>query len=109
MVATAKAAPTVQHILKGCGAAAPHPHILKVRQQLLNCRTAANGYHLYQCSADDCRHVAYQYHSCRNRHCPQCGALKKDECLPACQGRDRSAKIGVATDQVLPCSVYTAT
>lgn len=83
MVAASQAAPTVQQILKGCGAAAPHPHVQKVRQQLLNCRTAARGYHLYQCTADDCRHLAYQYHSCRNRHCPQCGALKKEEWIEA--------------------------
>jgi hypothetical protein len=83
MVAATQPAATLQQILKGCGAAAPHPHVQKVRQQLLNCRTAANGYHLYQCSSDDCRHLAYQYHSCRNRHCPQCGALKKEEWIEA--------------------------
>ncbi len=83
MVATKQAAATVQQILSGCAAPAAHPHVQKVRQQLLKCRTAANGYHLYQCNAEDCRHVAYQYHSCRNRHCPQCGALKKEAWIEA--------------------------
>jgi hypothetical protein len=83
MIAATQPAATLQQILKGCGVAATNPHVQKVRQQLLNCRTAANGYHLYQCSSDDCLHLAYQYHSCRNRHCPQCGALKKEEWIEA--------------------------
>lgn len=83
MIAASQPAATVQQILKGCGPSATHPHVQKVRQQLLSCRTAANGYHLYQCTRDECRHLAYQYHSCRNRHCPQCGALKKEEWIEA--------------------------
>ncbi len=79
MVAATQPAATIQQILKGCDMGSTNTHVQKVRQQLLNCRTAANGYHLYQCSAADCRNLAYQYHSCRNRHCPQCGALKKEE------------------------------
>ena len=68
MAAQTKAATTMQQILTGCGTVAPHPHVAKVRQQ---------------CGDKDCRHVAYQYHSCRNRHCPQCGALKKEEWVEA--------------------------
>jgi hypothetical protein len=34
------------------------------------CRTAALGGHVYQC--DTCEQTQYSYHSCRNRHCPQC-------------------------------------
>jgi hypothetical protein len=34
------------------------------------CRTEALGGHIYQCP--DCGEVQYRYHSCRNRHCPQC-------------------------------------
>ena len=34
------------------------------------CRTEALGGHVYQCPA--CEEVVYSYHSCRNRHCPQC-------------------------------------
>jgi hypothetical protein len=34
------------------------------------CRTAALGGHVYQCDA--CEQTQYSYHSCRNRHCPQC-------------------------------------
>jgi len=34
------------------------------------CRTEALGGHVYQCP--DCGEMQYRYHSCRNRHCPQC-------------------------------------
>jgi hypothetical protein len=58
-------------------------HVQKVLQRLRTCRTAALGYHLYRCSNEDCSHLKYQYHSCRDRHCPQCGALKKQEWIEA--------------------------
>ena len=59
--------------------ASSNPHVQKVLHRLKICRTAALGYHVYQCSGQDCREIKYQYHSCRDRHCPQCGAIKKDE------------------------------
>jgi hypothetical protein len=34
------------------------------------CRTAALGGHAYTC--ESCGETQYQYHSCRNRHCPKC-------------------------------------
>ncbi len=34
------------------------------------CRTEALGGHVYHCAA--CDETRYSYHSCRNRHCPQC-------------------------------------
>jgi len=34
------------------------------------CQTAVMGGHLYHCDTCDADH--YQYHSCQNRHCPQC-------------------------------------
>lgn len=49
----------------------------------MTCRTAALGYHVYRCTDEDCGHVKYQYHSCRDRHCPQCGAVKKQEWIEA--------------------------
>jgi hypothetical protein len=57
--------------------------VKKVLHRLAACRTSALGYHLYHCSDEGCGHVHYQYHSCRDRHCPQCGALKKDEWIEA--------------------------
>jgi hypothetical protein len=37
---------------------------------IVQCRTAAMGGHVYYC--DPCEQSQYYYHSCRNRHCPQC-------------------------------------
>jgi hypothetical protein len=42
----------------------------RVIQDLVNCRTAALGGHVYTC--DHCGQTLYAYHSCRNRHCPKC-------------------------------------
>lgn len=58
-------------------------HVQKVLQRIKNCRTSALGYHVYQCSDDVCGHIKYQYHSCRDRHCPNCGAIKKQEWIEA--------------------------
>lgn len=45
-------------------------HRLKVCQQLQACRTEALGGIKLQCN--HCGHEVMRYHSCRNRHCPQC-------------------------------------
>ena len=58
-------------------------HVAKVLQRIRNCRTAALGYHVYGCTKDGCGHIQYQYHSCRDRHCPNCGAIKKQEWIEA--------------------------
>lgn len=53
-------------------------HLLPSHRQamraIVNCRTEALGGHVAQCP--DCGFQAYYYHSCRNRHCPQCQADK---------------------------------
>jgi len=58
-------------------------HVQKVLHRLKICRTASLGYHIYRCTNDECGEIKYQYHSCRDRHCPQCGAIKKDEWIEA--------------------------
>jgi hypothetical protein len=35
------------------------------------CRTRPLGGHVYYC--EGCEQYVYSYHSCQNRHCPQCG------------------------------------
>jgi len=45
--------------------------------QLRNCRTAALGGHINAC--DQCGHFEIAYNSCRNRHCPSCQGLKREE------------------------------
>lgn len=46
------------------------PQQAKVWRAIVSCRTAALGGHRVQC--DTCGHSHAVYHSCRNRHCPQC-------------------------------------
>lgn len=58
-------------------------HTSKVLHRIKTCRTAALGYHVYQCENEQCGHIKYQYHSCRDRHCPNCGAVKKQEWIEA--------------------------
>jgi Transposase zinc-binding domain/Putative transposase len=43
------------------------------------CRTPALGGHVYTCEA--CGETQYQYHSCRNRHCPKCQNAKGQQWL----------------------------
>lgn len=79
---------TVQQILNHWHQPSAHPQVNHVVRQLQHCRTAKLGYHLYQCIAEDCNKYHYQYHSCRNRHCPQCGGLQKQQWI-----EDRTAEL----------------
>lgn len=54
----------------------------KAWRGIVACRTPALGGERLAC--DQCGHSHWQYHSCRNRHCPQCGTRAKDAWL---QGR----------------------
>jgi hypothetical protein len=75
---------TVQQLLQNhLPCANDNKHVQKVLHRLKICRTAALGYHIYRCSNDHCAHVKYQYHSCRDRHCPNCGAVKKQQWMDA--------------------------
>lgn len=47
--------------------------------RLHHCHTAALGMHHYKCDDPHCHHIHRQYHSCGNRHCPNCGGLKKEQ------------------------------
>lgn len=50
-----------------------------VMRDIVQCRTAALGGHVDEC--DSCGGLRISYNSCRNRHCPKCGALMKAEWL----------------------------
>lgn len=80
-----------QHLPSGTSA---NVHVQNVLQRLKMCRTAALGYHVYRCSDEQCGHIKYQYHSCRDRHCPNCGAIKKQEWIEA------------RTQELLPVKYY---
>ncbi len=70
---------TLQYILQHYSTASSNSHVQQVLDKLQQCRTAALGYHLYKCSDGACNQYKYQYHSCRNRHCPACGSLQKEQ------------------------------
>jgi Putative transposase/Transposase zinc-binding domain len=74
---------TVQQVLQKYLPAGNNAHVTKVLQRIKNCRTAALGYHLYCCTNNECRHLQYRYHSCRDRHCPNCGTINKQQWIEA--------------------------
>ena len=49
----------------------------KALDDILKCRTSALGAHTDEC--DECGFVQISYNSCRNRHCPKCQTLAKEE------------------------------
>ena len=64
----------------------PHLRKLSDKEQqvvnnILNCRTAALGGHMYICN--QCSHAHQAYNSCRDRHCPKCGSIAKYKWLEA--------------------------
>jgi len=78
---------TLADVLRQFGPAYLATHVLSTPQAkawrgIVACRTPALGGQRLDC--DTCGHSHWQYHSCRNRHCPQCGMRTKDAWL---QGR----------------------
>lgn len=63
-----------------------HREGIKASQAIVNCRTAALGGHVDQC--DSCDDVKISYNSCRNRNCPKCGNVKKEQWI-----LDRTAEL----------------
>jgi hypothetical protein len=53
----------------------------KVWRAIVSCRTPALGGHMQTCQA--CGTTRHVYHSCRNRHCPQCQTRAKEAWLTA--------------------------
>ncbi len=78
---------TLAEVLQRCGPAYLREHPLSTPQAkawrgICACHTPALGGQRLACP--HCGHSHWHYHSCRNRHCPQCGARAKDAWL---QGR----------------------
>lgn len=72
--------PSLQQLLSTYSYTPANPYTARVLQQIRQCRTHACGYHLYDCDNEDCSTPRqYRYNSCRNRHCPRCGHLQKEE------------------------------
>ena len=75
-------------ILRIHGPAYLAQHVLSAVQEkawraIVACRTAVLGGHVECC--DHCGVLRYLYHSCRNRHCPQCQTRAKEAWLAARQ------------------------
>jgi len=71
-----------------------NPYSRAVFSDLASCHTAAKGYHLSRCDSQECGNMAHRYHSCGNRHCPNCGSIRRDEWIAA------------RTDELLPTAYY---
>ncbi|MEM7114372.1 MAG: IS91 family transposase [Chloroflexota bacterium] len=83
---------TLADIVAHVGAAYRHKfasHLLPSHHRALvaiqQCRTPVLGGHVYDCQA--CQTAHYQYHSCRNRHCPQCQHQAGEQWLQKQQAR----------------------
>ena len=74
--------PELQEIMQRYGVAYRASHVLaavqlKAMEAIAACRTAALGAHIDIC--DKCGFEQISYNSCRNRHCPKCQTLAKEE------------------------------
>jgi predicted Zn-ribbon and HTH transcriptional regulator len=71
---------------------------LKAMSAIQACRTAALGGHIEECD-NNCGFTRISYNPCRNRHCPKCQTVgreqwlfkRKQEFLPSITHRDVSA------------------
>ena len=74
--------PEVQNIFSEYGDAYENSHSMtfqqrKAFQAIKLCRTSALGGHVDECP--DCGYQRPSYNSCRNRHCPKCQTLAKEQ------------------------------
>jgi hypothetical protein len=58
-----------------------NPYSRAVLKRLHLCHTAGIGVHHLRCNKPSCNNEHYQYHCCGNRHCPNCGGIKKEQWL----------------------------
>ena len=69
----------LQKVFLEAGAKGFNEYSKAVFDKLSRCHTARMGYHRLRCDDPKCRKEQYQYHSCGNRHCPNCGGLKREQ------------------------------
>jgi len=58
-----------------------NPYSRAIFNRLRICHTAGIGVHHLKCNKTSCSNEQYQYHSCGDRHCPNCGGMKKEQWL----------------------------
>ena len=73
-----------------------NPYSRAVFDKLHRCHTALTGMHRLQCDQPTCGYEHWQYHSCGNRHCPNCGTFKKEQWIE------------FKTSELLPTAYYHA-
>ncbi|MGH7239614.1 MAG: IS91 family transposase, partial [Candidatus Saccharimonadales bacterium] len=54
---------------------------LRTLDAIKRCRTSSLGAHVDGCT--DCGHVRISYNSCRNRHCPKCQGVQREQWIQA--------------------------
>lgn len=72
---------TIAEVLRRFGPEYLRAHTLSTAQAkawraIVSCRTSALGGQLLRC--EGCGHEVWRWHSCRNRHCPQCQSQARD-------------------------------
>jgi len=73
------------------------PSHRRAMKAIISCRTQALGGSLYRCPSCERKH--YSYHSCGNRHCPQCGN----------DAAEKWAQVQSARIPRMPCFLMTFT
>ncbi len=84
MTGSESAGPSINEIFRQYGGSYEQAYGMsgeqrRVLRDIIDCRSGALGGHIEQC--DSCNEVHFRHHSCRNRHCPQCGGLARSEWL----------------------------
>jgi hypothetical protein len=64
----------------------------KVAHAIMDCRTSALGGHIEVCG--ECGHERISYNSCKNRHCPKCQTVRREQWVQA------------RTDDLLECPYF---
>ena len=78
MISTAELSTVIRNFLPSLNAIHKLPaYKLRTLDALQKCRTEYMGGHIEACEV--CGHERSAYNSCRNRHCPKCGAIDKEK------------------------------
>ena len=97
MTGSESAGPSINEIFRQYGGSYEQAYGMngeqrRVLRDIIDCRSGALGGHIAQCAS--CNAMHYHHHSCRNRHCPQCGGLA------------RSAWLVNRSEELLPVPYY---
>ncbi len=77
---------------------------LRALTAIMNCRTALLGGHIRIC--DGCGQWQISYNSCKNRHCPKCGAFEQAQSFGSAQEQACETGGVAVAGAVLSCGLY---